>query len=337
MESSTFLSFDEAQSLASKALQFNGTKTEVANCVASALVLADADAQASHGLERIPSYIGQLRSSKVDGQASPTSRRVKPSSVEVKANGGFAYPAIELAIDCLKTVCMEQGIAMAAIVGSHHCGVMGHPVEKLARAGFIGIMFANTPKAMAVFGGKSPLLGTNPIAFACPRTEENDPLIIDTSLSEVARGKIVLAAKRGDRVPDHWGVNSSGEPTSDPNEILEGGLNPIGGTKGATLAIMVEILAGAFVRSNFGFQAASFFDGEGGPPNVGQLIICMNAEEFNAEFNEHVELLMLEIERNPYARIPGSRRLVNRASAINNGLEYSQILIDSISRLSNQR
>lgn len=334
MEPTEILSFDRAQSLACEALQSNGTTTEVADCVAHALVLADADAQKSHGLERIPSYIGQLRSGKVDGQAFPTSRRVKLSTIEVEANGGFAYPAIELAIDWLKGVCMEQGIAMAAIVGSHHCGVMGHPVEKLARAGLIGIMFANTPKAMAVFGGRSPSLGTNPIAFACPRSDDKDPLIVDTSLSEVARGKIVLAAKRGNKVPDHWGVNSSGEPTSDPKEILEGGLNPIGGAKGAALAMMVEILAGAFVRSNFGFQATSFFDGEGGPPNVGQLLICLNAKEFNTEFNEQVELLMLEMGKNPHFRIPGARRLKNRNSAISHGIEYSQDLIESISRFS---
>ncbi len=250
------------------------------------------------------------------------------------ANDGFAFPAIELAIDYLTDICEEQGVAIAAIVGSHHCGVMGHPVEKLARAGFVSIMFANTPKAMAVVGGVRPLLGTNPIAFACPRTDEHDPLIIDTSLSTVARGKIVLAAKRGERVPENWGVNSQGKPTSDPQEILEGGLNPVGGSKGSALALMVEILAGAFVSSNFGFQASSFFDGEGGPPRVGQLLICLNADVFNANFAEHVDVLLREIENEPNTRIPGTRRLASRITAIRDGMQYSQSLIDSIKRLS---
>ncbi len=250
------------------------------------------------------------------------------------ANDGFAYPAIELAIDSLTDICAVQGVAVAAIVGSHHCGVMGHPVEKLARAGFISIMFANTPKAMAVAGGGRPILGTNPIAFSCPRTDGLDPLIIDTSLSMAARGKIVLAAKRGERVPEDWGVNSRGMPTSDPQEILEGGLNPVGGNKGSALALMVEILAGAFVRSNFGFQASSFFDGDGGPPRVGQLLISLNASEFNENFGECVNLLLREIESEPNARIPGARRLASRISAFRDGLEYSQDLIDSVKRLS---
>lgn len=337
MESTSILSFGHAKSLACDALQSNGTRIEVADCVAYALVLADADGQRSHGLERVPSYVEQLRSAKVNGQVKPTFRRVNPSSIEVLANDGFAFPAIELAIDYLTDICEEQGVAVAAIVGSHHCGVMGHPVEKLARAGFVSIMFANTPKAMAVAGGGRPILGTNPIAFACPRTDEHDPLIIDTSLSTVARGKIVLAAKRGEKVPENWGVNSSGMPTSDPKEILEGGLNPVGGTKGSALALMVEILAGAFVRSNFGYQASSFFDGEGGPPRVGQLLICLNASEFNESFGEHVDLLLREIEMEPNTRIPGARRLESRASAIREGVEYSQELIDSIKRLSGVR
>ena len=334
MESTSILSFENAISLAHNALQSNGTEIEVADCVAHALVLADADAQRSHGLERVPSYVEQLRSAKVNGQVKPTIRRVNSSSIEVMANDGFAFPAIELAIESLTDVCEEQGVAVAAIVGSHHCGVMGHPVEKLARAGFVSTMFANTPKAMAMAGGGRPILGTNPIAFACPRAGELDPLIIDTSLSTVARGKIVLAAKRGERVPEDWGVGSHGKPTTDPQEILEGGLNPVGGAKGSALALMVEILAGAFVRSNFGFQASSFFDGEGGPPRVGQLLICLNADEFNTNFTEHVELLLREIENEPNTRIPGARRLLSRNSAIRDGLEYSQDLIDSIKRLS---
>lgn len=330
MESTVVLSFDQAESLASQALRDNGANVEIASCVAHALALADADAQTSHGLERIPSYVGQLRSGKVSGNVSATGRQVTPSGFEVQANGGFAYPAIDLAIENLTDICPKQGIAAAGIVGSHHCGVMGHPVEKLARAGFIGLMFANTPKAMAVFGGRSPLLGTNPIAFACPRAADKDPLIIDTSLSAVARGKIVSAAKRGDKVPDDWGVNASGEPTCDPNEILKGCVNPLGGAKGGALALMVEMLAGAFVRSNFGFQASSFFDGEGGSPNVGQLILCLNAGLFNHDFGDHVELLLQEIQQNPISRIPGARRIENRQKAMRDGLGYSTSLIDSI-------
>ncbi|MDE0309203.1 MAG: Ldh family oxidoreductase [Acidiferrobacterales bacterium] len=334
MSFTSILSFEHAKSLASSALQSNGTAIEVADCVAHALALADADDLRSHGLERIPSYVGQLRSGKVDGHAKPSCRRVKPSSIEIMANDGFAFPAIELAIGSLVDVCEEQGVAAAAIVGSHHCGVMGHAVEKLARAGFACVMFANTPKAMAVAGGGRPVLGTNPIAFACPRATEHAPLVIDTSLSVVARGKVALAAKKGERVPAGWGVNSHGEPTTDPLEILEGGLNPVGGAKGSALALMVEILAGAFVRSNFGFQASSFFDGEGGPPRVGQLLISLNASEFNSHFADHVEQLLSKIESEPNARIPGARRQSSRISAFREGLEYSQDLIDSIKQLS---
>ena len=323
-------SFEQAQSIASQALQFNGTRASSAECVARALVLADADGLSSHGLDRLPSYIRHLRSGKVNGQAEPTIQHKNPSSVEVSADFGFAYPAIELAIKRVPGVSTEQGIAVAAIVQSHHCGVLGHPVEVLARKGYIAIMFANTPKAMPVAGGKTPILGTNPIAFACPRNDDEDPLIIDTSLTKVARGKIVVAAKRGESVSDDWGVDASGQPTSDPEEILNGSLNPIGGAKGAALALMVEILVGAFVGSNFGFQASSFFDDQGGSPNVGQLLICLPANEFNSNFSGQLEDLIREMQQDSTVRLPGARRLENRRKALRDGLRYPNSLLDAI-------
>ena len=326
-------SFSDAESLASAALQANGADEDVADCVANALILADADGQASHGLARIPPYVDHLRCGKVNGQVKPSVRMINPSSIEVLANSGFAYPAIRSAIKSLVECCDSQGIVMAAIVCSHHCGVMGHHVEKLAQSGYIGLMFANTPKAMAVTGGKRPILGTNPIAFACPRADGNPPIVVDTSLSTVARGRIQLAAKEGRAVPDSWGLNSAGEPTSDPKEILKGSLSTIGGGKGVALAIMVEILAGAFVRSNFGFQASSFFDMEGDAPNVGQLLICIKASEFNPAFDDQVEALIHELEGESDTRIPGSKRTRSRETAITHGLNYPEYLIDSIEQL----
>ena len=332
MNSKVQLSYQAAYELASNALTSQGADRSVANSVASALVLADADGQTSHGLSRIPSYVEQIHCQKVDGTTYPSARVRTPSSLEIDANGGFAYPALELAVERLIDTCRSSGgITMAAIVGSHHCGVGGHPVEKLARSECIGLMFANTPKAMHVYGGKKPVFGTNPIAFACPR-KALDPIVIDLSLSVAARGRIVQAAKEGREIPKEWGVDADGNPSIDPEKVLQGSLNAIGGAKGTVLAMMVEILAGAFVKSQFGFQASSFFDQEGGPPRVGQLLICINPFEFNPDFLEHIEVLINELlsEKGSAFRIPGARRLEKRQLAIKTGIHYPKLLIDRL-------
>ncbi len=324
------ISFADAQSLARNALIQQGADIRIAHSVAAALTLADADGQSAHGLSRIPSYVEQMHCQKVDATAFPLMRKSTHPSIEIDANGGFAFPALELAVDQLhESVRKNGGIAMAAITRSHHCGVAGHPVEKLARGGFLGLMFANTPKAMRAYGGVKAIFGTNPIAFACPR-KKSDPIVLDMSLSIAARGKIVQAARQGSEIPDDWGVDRDGEPSADPIDVLNGSLNAIGGAKGTALALMVEILAGALVNSQFGFQATSFFDQQGAPPHVGQLLVCINPQEFNKNFFQQLELFVAEILSEPNVRLPGANRFLKRQIAIESGLQYSDRLIDTI-------
>src|SRR5262249_44457613 len=154
----------------------------------------EADGLKGHGLSRVATYCAQAKVGKVDGFATPTVKQVKAGVVAIDAKYGFAYPALDAAIAILPRVATENGIAAAGIRRSHHCGAAGHPAEQLARAGLVALLFANTPAAIAPAGGKRALFGTNPIAFACP-LPTGDPIIVDLSLSKVARGNI-LAAKQ---------------------------------------------------------------------------------------------------------------------------------------------
>src|SRR5690606_2376488 len=129
----------------------------------------------------------------------------------------------------------------------------------------VALMVGNSPKAMAFWGGRKPMIGTNPIAFAAPMPDM-PPLVIDLALSQVARGRIVSAKDAGKSIPEGWAVDSEGNPTTDPAAALAGSLLPVGGAKGAALALMVEILAAALTGSSFGFEASSLFEGEGPAP-----------------------------------------------------------------------
>ncbi|MBM3569006.1 MAG: Ldh family oxidoreductase [Alphaproteobacteria bacterium] len=292
-----------------------GATKDAADSVARALVAAEIDGQKGHGLSRVPSYAAQARSGKVDGRARPRIERVRPGAIRIDAASGFAYPAIDLAVEELKRLAPAQGIALAAIAHSHHCGVLGHPVERLAEAGLVALAFGNSPEAIAPWGGNRAIFGTNPIAFACPRAGQA-PLVIDLSLSKVARGKIMVAAEKGEAIPEGWAVDKDGRPTTDAKRALGGAMLPMGDAKGAQLVLMVEILAAALGASNFGFEASSFFDAQGAPPHVGQLLIAIDpAAPSGGRFAERLEALIAAIAAQPGARLPGQKRLAGRAQA----------------------
>ncbi len=327
------LPINQAHGLARRVLFRSNTRPEVSNYVASALVLADADGQSSHGLMRVPTYVAQLKSKKLDGSVIPRVRYKDRAAIEVDANGGFAYPAVQVAIKTLITLNRSfPTIAMAAISNSHHCGVAGHIVERLAKCGRIGLLVSNTPKAMAPPGGNRPVFGTNPIAFACPR-KNTEPIVIDLSLSTVARGKIKQAELQQKSIPADWATDRYGVPTTDPTEALQGQLTAIGGIKGAALAMMVEILAGAFTSSNFSYEASSFFSSEGSPPKVGQLIVSIRPNSFNPNFLDRIEYLVQEILNQRDTRLPGQNRNVNRQRALKNGVQYPKALIAQLQKM----
>ena len=162
------LTLGEAESLVARALIRCRTSEANAICVARALVAAEADGLKGHGLSRTPSYAAQAKVGKVDGFAVPKVERARPGAAAIDAADGFAFPAIDAALALLPAMAREAGIASAAIRRSHHCGAAGHPVERLAGQGLVALMFANTPAAIAPWGGAKAVFGTNPIAFACP-------------------------------------------------------------------------------------------------------------------------------------------------------------------------
>ena len=306
------ISEKEAWDLAFKALTNNQTSDENAKEVADALINAEFDGQAGHGLSRIPSYVEQVLSGKVAGNVSPSLLSSKGSVIRVDANNGFAFPAISLALSEITKTCKSFGIAAASISHSHHFGQAGRHVERLAEDGLIGLMFGNTPKAIPPWGGTKPLFGTNPIAFASPR-EAAAPLVIDMSLSKVARGKVMVANQLNEKIPEGWAIDKEGRPTTDAKKALEGAMLPIGDAKGSALALMVEMLAAGLTGSNFGFEASSFLNAEGDSPGVGQLIIAIDPSFFSGEsFAERTETLVGAILEQPSTRLPGDKRIEKR-------------------------
>lgn len=332
--SSTTLTPADLESLIARAMEACNTSAANARSVARALAQAEVDGQKGHGLSRVPSYSGQSKSGKVDGHAVPEAKQTRPGSVMIDARHGFAFPAFDLAIGRLPEMAKTNGIVAAGFTRSHHFGVVGRHVERMAEAGLMALAFGNTPKAMAPWGGRQPLYGTNPIAFAVPY-RGHPPIVVDMALSQVARGKILTAAQKGESIPEGWAVDESGRSTTDAKEALKGALQPIGGAKGAALALMVEVLAVALTGARFGFEASSFFDADGPPPGVGQFLIAIDPAAFGGAdvFAERMVALATMIEGNGDARLPGSRRIALREKAARDGVTVDAKLLAEVRAL----
>lgn len=318
MSETSHISVIDAVELIKTTLQASEVSEAVAQSVADALVAAEAEGQVGHGFSRLGDYVAQVRSGKINAKADIKVTTTQPASLLIDADFGFAFPAMDAAIAQGVPAAKEQGIAIMAITNSHHCGALSVQVEKIADAGLMGMMFANSPKAMAPWGAKTPIFGTNPIAFSVPRAG-HDPLVIDLSLSRVARGKVMNAHKSGKDIPEGWALDVDGNPTTNAKAALEGTMLPIGGAKGSALALMVEVLTTMFTGAAASHEASSFFAAEGSAPRVGQTLIAIRPHD-GVQFAARLEALFTMISDMDGTRLPGDRRLAARAEAHKNGL-----------------
>ncbi len=226
-----------------------------------------------------------------------------------------------------------QGVAVAGVRRSHHAGVTGWFVERLAEQGLVALMFANTPAAMAPWGGTRALFGTNPVAFAAPLPGAA-PVVVDLSLSTVARGKIMAAAQKGEPIPEGWATDAAGRPTTDAKAALKGTMQPVGGPKGAALALMVELLAAGLTGATLAADAGSFFDAEGAPPGTGQLLLAIDPAALGgAEAAARMAALAAAFEGNGEARLPGRRRHETAAHVRAEGIPVDAALMAEIDAL----
>jgi len=312
------ISLDEARALIAAALTPAGVGAVAAASTAAALVAAEAEGQVGHGFSRLGDYAAQARSGKVNVAAEITTRHRAAASLLIDADCGFAFPALDAALTAGLPVARTQGIAIMAVTNSHHCGALSVQVDRIARAGLIGLMLANSPKAIAPWGAAQPVYGTNPIAFGVPRASA-DPLVIDLSLSNVARGKVMAAARAGQPIPEGWALDADGAPTTDAAAALEGTMVPIGGAKGTALALMVEVLTSVFTGAALSVEASSFFAADGPAPRVGQTLIAIKPGA-DTDFAGRLETLLGQIVGQEGARLPGERRLAALARAEAHGL-----------------
>ena len=324
----------ELRGLVQRALQAAGANEAMAAATARALVLAESQGLGSHGLSRVAQYATHLRNGRVNVDALPRVAAQRGGAVQIDAGEGLAFAACELAVREAIARAREHGVAFAGVMNSHHCGVVVDHLRPVADAGMVGLGFANSPAAMPAAGGKHPIFGTNPVAAVFPRRGA-DPLMIDLSLSEVARGKVMVAAKKGEPIPLGWALDAEGRPTADAQAALEGSMLPLGAVsspKGAMLALVVELLVTALIGAQFGFEASSFFVDEGNRPRIGQAFIVVDPSALSgsAHYLDRVEVLIAEMLKDDGVRLPGARREALRRQAEAQGIEVGDAALASL-------
>jgi len=332
------VSWSELERLTVAALQAAGAVSHQAEPTARALLAAEAQGLPSHGLSRVAMYANHLRTGRVDGQAQPVIVAEKASSVLVDAADGFAFPACALAVQEAIERARHTGIAVGAVTNSHHFGAAAWHLEPVAQAHMVGLALGNSPAAMPCAGGRRALLGTNPIAAVFPRPDA-PPVVIDLSLSEVARGKLMVAAQRNQPIPLGWALDAQGQPTTDAAAGLQGSMLPFGsaqgGTKGALLALWVELLVITLTGAHFGAEADSFFEEHGNRPRIGQVFFVVDPDALAGRdrYAERIETLISAMLADAGTRVPGAQRAARQAAAQEQGLNISPTLLQSLRAL----
>ena len=306
----------------------------MAEAAARHLVRAEEQGLPTHGMSRVPFYCGMLRKGRADGAAQPAMVADRAAVCLIDNRDGLPYVSAQWAVEEVIQRARRSGIGFAGIRNSAHVGVLGIHLLPVAEAGLVGFAFTNSPAAIPAWGGKKALFGTNPVAAAFPR-KHAQPLVIDLAMTTVVRGRIMMAMKRGERIPEGWALDRDGKPTTDPKEAIEhGSLFPIGGAKGAMLALMFELICASLTGAAIGPEADSFFSEDGNRPRIGQAFIAIDPAQLSGseKFSERVERVVATMLADPEVRLPGARRFAAEASS-KKGIEIPDELVSQIEKL----
>ena len=320
--------------LANTALKRAGANDRMADAAAKHLVRAEEQGLPTHGMSRVPFYCGMLRRGRAEGKAEPRMQAERAGACLIDNRDGLPYVSAQWAIEEAIRRARRNGIAFAGVTNSAHVGVLGIHLAPVAEAGMVGFAFTNSPAAIPAWGGKKPLFGTDPVAGIFPR-KDKQPIVVDLALTTVVRGKIMMAMRKGERIPEGWALDRNGKPTTDPKEAIEhGSLFPIGGAKGAMLALMFELICAALTGSAIGPEADSFFSEEGNKPRIGQAFLAIDPSALAGmdRYFERVEAVVTRMLADPEVRLPGARRFASEKKSTD-GIEVPDELLAQIEKL----
>lgn len=298
------VTLDEIESTTRAALMRHGAAEWIAAHVADAVRKAESTGNRICGLYYLESYCKQLETGRVRGDVTPEVSQPRPGVVAVDARMGFAQPAFARALPQAVTAARECGVASLAVGHAHTCTSLGYFTEQIARAGLIGLGMTNASPIVAPPGGKTRVIGTNPIAFSVPDGAGGIAMQFDQSTTTVALGKITMAKAAGERIPEGWAVDAEGRPTTDPEAALAGSLVSMGGYKGWGFGLMAELLAAGMTGGVVSRDVAPLKAPESKPHDLGQYYLLLDPE-VSGVFFERLAAVGAGVAEDEGARMPG--------------------------------
>jgi len=305
-----------------------GIDKETAAQVADVLIYADLRGVSSHGVMRVEHYITRLKAGGITKNPEFSVEKRGLNHLLFKGDNGFGHVICKEAMDETIKIAKEHGSCTTIIQESSHCGALGYFLEQATKENLIALMCSQTDSAVVPFGGKDPYFGTNPIAFGFP--SNGKPIILDMATSNVALGKILYAREKGEEIPNTWGVDAQGAPTTDPHQVKS--LTPFAGPKGYGMALVVDVLSGILASAAFGPHITKMYGEYDQKRNLGQYLYVLDPSIFTdvEQFKVSISQMISELHAAPTApnfeqvMVPGELEQKSSDAKMESGIDLPQ-------------
>lgn len=335
------INWEDLRTYCQKLLMAQNMAEDDAFVVADSLVDADLCGVESHGVSRMTIYMKRLETKVVNSNSNIKIEQEYPASASLNGCNSMGMVAAKYAMKRCIEKAKENGSCFITVNNSNHYGMASYYVRMAAEAGMVGITGTNAPPNIAPWGSYKAYLGTNPIALGVPKS--GDPIILDMAPSTVAMGKVILAAKLGNSIPEGWAITKEGKPTTDAKEGMEGTVVPIGGAKGYGLSLFIDIFSGILSGAQFGPHINNMWNDFENPQNVGHFFCVVDISKFvDLEvFKSRVDQMVSEIKELPKNEgineifVPGEIEFNRKAERKKNGIIISDAVYDELKVLGN--
>jgi LDH2 family malate/lactate/ureidoglycolate dehydrogenase len=281
----------------------------------------------------------------LDAKAQPEVAQRRGSVAVVDGHNGLGYETARVSMGLACDLAAATGVGVVTARGSNHFGMAAHWALQAVDAGMVGFATTNGPPVMAHWGSKQAVMSNNPFSWGIPAAREF-PVILDASCSESARGKVRLAAARGERIPPGWALGPDGTPTTDPRAALDGALSPFGGAKGSGIAIVNEILSAGLSEAHTLTQVTGLSMSTSklhGSWGIGHFFFALDPSAFGPAdaFRDRVDSAIGTLRTASPAcsdkaiRLPGERAFVSERHARRSGVPLIATTERSLSRFAN--
>ena len=310
-----------------------------ARLCSEALVYAELKGLHSHGLSRLKMYCDRIEKKLINTNPKIKVKNISNSISHINADNSIGFVAADIGIKEVIKKAKKTGIGLVGINNSGHYGLSGYYAEQAVKKNLIVFCFTNAPPAIAPYGSKKALFGTNPICFGTP-TSYKIPFILDTSLSKSNRGSLRIKAELNQKIPKGIALDKNGKPTTDPKKALQGVQLPIGGFRGSGLAWMVDILSGVFTGAAHGGKVKDPFDNFTGPQNVGHMFLAFKPNLFVNNYNQRIKKNLISVKKLPKIKgikkilYPGENKLIKFKKNLNKKIKIPSNIARDINILS---